>query len=89
MRTHLGDLLEQHATASGASIAFETTIERVEQRDGAVSVTLSDGDSGTYDLLVAADGAYSRTRSQLFGSTAAPSTPARASGATPSRAPPT
>ena len=67
MRTHLGDLLEEHATASGASIAFETTIERVEQRDGAVSVALSDGDSGTYDLLVAADGAYSRTRTQLFG----------------------
>ena len=57
MRTHLGDLLEEHATASGASIAFETTIERIEQRDGAVSVALSDGDAGTYDLLVAADGA--------------------------------
>jgi 2-polyprenyl-6-methoxyphenol hydroxylase-like FAD-dependent oxidoreductase len=67
MRTHLGDLLEEHATASGASIAFETTVERIEQRDGAVSVALSDGETGTYDLLVAADGAYSRTRTLLFG----------------------
>ena len=41
-----------------------------------------------YDLLVAADGAYSRTRARSSSArTAAPSTPARASGATPSRAP--
>jgi 2-polyprenyl-6-methoxyphenol hydroxylase-like FAD-dependent oxidoreductase len=89
MRTHLGDLLEEHARASGASVAFETTIEHVEQRDGAVSVALSDGDAGTYDLLVAADGAYSRTRSLLFGEDRRPVYSGRACGATRSRAPPT
>ena len=41
MRTSLGDLLEHHATASGAAIGFETSIERFASRrvKGPVPVT--------------------------------------------------
>jgi 2-polyprenyl-6-methoxyphenol hydroxylase-like FAD-dependent oxidoreductase len=67
MRTHLGDLLEEHATAGGASMSFQTTIERFAPEGNGVRVTLSDGTEETCDLLVATDGAYSRTRAQLLG----------------------
>lgn len=67
MRTHLGTLLEQHATASGATISFETTVERFTPEGDGVRVALSGGAEDTCDLLVAADGAYSRTRAALFG----------------------
>jgi 2-polyprenyl-6-methoxyphenol hydroxylase-like FAD-dependent oxidoreductase len=67
MRTRLGELLEEHAIASGAAIDFETTIERFTQRDGGVEVALSSGERDHCDVLVAADGAYSKTRTLLFG----------------------
>jgi len=67
MRTRLGDLLEAHAVQSGAAIDFCTTIERIDQGDDGVTVRLSSGDTDQCDLLVAADGAYSKTRIQHFG----------------------
>jgi 2-polyprenyl-6-methoxyphenol hydroxylase-like FAD-dependent oxidoreductase len=67
MRTRLGDLLEAHAVQSGAAIDFCTTIERIDQEDDGVTVRLSSGDTDQCDLLVAADGAYSKTRIQHFG----------------------
>jgi 2-polyprenyl-6-methoxyphenol hydroxylase-like FAD-dependent oxidoreductase len=67
MRTRLGDLLEVHAVESGAAIDFRTTIERIEQDEDGVTVRLSSGDTDHCDLLVAADGAYSKTRTQVFG----------------------
>jgi 2-polyprenyl-6-methoxyphenol hydroxylase-like FAD-dependent oxidoreductase len=67
MRTSLGDLLEQHATASGAAIGFETSIEHFASEGRGVRVTLSNGEEDRCDVLVAADGAYSRTRTELFG----------------------
>jgi 2-polyprenyl-6-methoxyphenol hydroxylase-like FAD-dependent oxidoreductase len=67
MRTRLGDLMERHAIESGAEIDFRTTVERIEQGEDGVTVRLSSGDSDQCDVLVAADGAYSRTRLQHFG----------------------
>ena len=68
MRTRLGELLEEHAgSAAAPAIDFRTTIERVDQGEGGVTVHLSGGDTDQCDLLVAADGAYSKTRLQHFG----------------------
>jgi 2-polyprenyl-6-methoxyphenol hydroxylase-like FAD-dependent oxidoreductase len=47
-------------------------VERVEPRDGIVFVELSDGTSGDYDLVVAADGIDSAVRRLTFEPTALP-----------------
>jgi 2-polyprenyl-6-methoxyphenol hydroxylase-like FAD-dependent oxidoreductase len=67
MRTGLGELLERHAVASGASIDFTTTVDRVEDGGRGVAVTLSSGEDDRCDVLVAADGAYSALRTLAFG----------------------
>lgn len=67
MRTVLAEILERNAVASGARIRFCTTAREIEQDADEVRVTLSDGDRLTAELLVAADGVYSKTRAQVFG----------------------
>ncbi|GKU09310.1 unnamed protein product [Fusarium langsethiae] len=46
---------------------FGTTIEDFEQLDDSVEVRLSTGQKARYDLLVGADGQWSRTRKQMLG----------------------
>jgi FAD-dependent urate hydroxylase len=48
------------------------TVERLEQHDGVVSVELSDGTCGDYDLVVAADGIDSDVRRLTFNARATP-----------------
>lgn len=67
MRTTLGSILEDSAIRSGAKIDFGTTAKRIEQTDSEVVVELSTGEVIRTDLLVAADGAYSKTRHEVFG----------------------
>lgn len=67
MRTTLGSILEDSAIRSGARIDFNTTTKRIEQNDSEVVVELSTGEVIRTDLLVAADGAYSKTRQEVFG----------------------
>src|SRR5690349_8057443 len=68
MRPKLAEVLEGHALASGARIDYRTTVEDLEQDSSGVSYRLSTGETGRCDLLVAADGTYSKTRSRVFGS---------------------
>ncbi|MEX3982201.1 FAD-dependent monooxygenase [Paraburkholderia sp. EG287A] len=67
MRPKLAEVLEGHALASGARIDYRTTVEDFEQHTNGVSYRLSNGDTGHCDLLVAADGTYSKTRAKAFG----------------------
>jgi len=67
MRPKLAEVLERHALASGADIAYRTTLESFDQDLDGVRYKLSNGESGRCDLLVAADGAYSKIRTQVFG----------------------
>jgi 2-polyprenyl-6-methoxyphenol hydroxylase-like FAD-dependent oxidoreductase len=67
MRPKLAEVLETHALASGARIDYRTTVEDFEQDADGVSYRLSSGDTGRCDLLVAADGTYSKTRTRVFG----------------------
>lgn len=67
MRPKLAEVLEARALASGARIDYRTTVEDFEQDGSGVSYRLSTGETGRCDLLVAADGTYSKTRLKVFG----------------------
>jgi 2-polyprenyl-6-methoxyphenol hydroxylase-like FAD-dependent oxidoreductase len=67
MRTMLAEILERNAVESGAMIRFGTTAEMIEQDDDQVTVQLSSGETLHADMLIAADGVYSKTRTAIFG----------------------
>ncbi|UEM15380.1 FAD-dependent oxidoreductase [Bradyrhizobium barranii subsp. barranii] len=67
MRPRLGQVLEDFATKSGAKIDFNTTVTQIDQDDDGVTVHLSNGETDRADLLIAADGAYSKIRQKIFG----------------------
>ncbi len=48
-------------------VRYSTTIERLDDRSDEIAVMLSDGTSGTYDLVVGFDGIRSPLRRELFG----------------------
>jgi 2-polyprenyl-6-methoxyphenol hydroxylase-like FAD-dependent oxidoreductase len=66
MRPLFWGLLADAAKRAGTTIRLATTVERIEQRDGAVEVGFTDGSSGTYDLVVGCDGVHSRVRDLVF-----------------------
>ena len=66
-RPDLAHVLESAAIAAGARIDYDTTITELQDLGGKVRVNFSHGDAGEYDLVVAADGVYSRIRHKVFG----------------------
>lgn len=67
-RPALHEVLDTAARAAGAAIRLGTTYAAIDQSDSdAAEVTFTDGTKGRYDIVVASDGAYSRTRRMLFG----------------------
>jgi 2-polyprenyl-6-methoxyphenol hydroxylase-like FAD-dependent oxidoreductase len=54
------------ATKDRAKYIFGTSVESVEEKDGAVHVSFADGKRDKFDLLVGADGQWSRTRKTMF-----------------------
>lgn len=66
-RPRLHEILKAQTTASGARVRTGVTAVEIEDAGDQVEVAFSDGTEGTYDLVVGADGLYSRTRTQLFG----------------------
>ncbi|MFM1886152.1 MAG: hypothetical protein RL026_1309 [Pseudomonadota bacterium] len=65
-RPALHALLGRRAKAAGAEVRLGVTVEQITQDAAGVDVRFSDGRSGRYDLVVGADGLYSRTRQQIF-----------------------
>lgn len=54
--------------ATGVPIRLGTTLTRLSQNDDQVDVSFADGSTGTYDLVVGADGIHSSIRQLVFGS---------------------
>lgn len=66
-RPELARILETAASEAGAKMERGLTAKTVTDRGDRVEVVLSDGREAVYDLVVAADGAYSKLREQFFG----------------------
>lgn len=64
-RPRLIDVLRDHVSAE--NLRMGTTVREIDQREGAVDVSFTDGTSATYDLVVGADGIHSTVRSRVFG----------------------
>ena len=66
MRPVLHAILSGRTRASGANIRLGVTLQYYTQIDGKVRVATTDGVTHDYDLVVAADGAFSKLRSLIF-----------------------
>ena len=66
-RTDLAHVLESHAVRAGANLEKGITATSLKETGNGVQVQFSDGREDSYDLVVAADGAYSGVRRKLFG----------------------
>lgn len=66
MRPALARILAEATRASGATVRLGCTFTRVEQDAGGVDVTFTDGSTGRYDLVIGADGLYSKVRETVF-----------------------
>ena len=65
-RRALHKVLGDRTIAAGAKVRLGITAERLDDDGAGVTVTFSDGTTGRYDLVVGADGLYSKTRTQIF-----------------------
>ncbi|AKJ00428.1 2-polyprenyl-6-methoxyphenol hydroxylase-like FAD-dependent oxidoreductase [Archangium gephyra] len=66
-RLTLHHVLSSAAVEKGTSIRLGLTVEHLAQDPDGVSVTFTDGSRGRYDLVVGADGLYSKVRAMVFG----------------------
>lgn len=66
-RPVLHTILSETAYAVDTNIRLGTTVTSMSESAGQVDVEFTDGTRSSYDLIVGADGAYSRTRTMLFG----------------------
>jgi 2-polyprenyl-6-methoxyphenol hydroxylase-like FAD-dependent oxidoreductase len=66
MRPVLARILAEATRACGATVRLGCTFTHIEQDAEGVDVTFSDGSSGRYDLVIGADGLYSKVRETLF-----------------------
>ncbi|KAG6358508.1 hypothetical protein INS49_014392 [Diaporthe citri] len=62
-----GDLTRLLYGTSKAKVLFGTSIESYEDKRDCVEVVFSDGKTEQFDLLVGADGQWSRTRNMMIG----------------------
>ncbi len=67
MRQALHAVLQQAVTEAAVPVRLGVTVQSLDENDGGVDVTFSDGTNGRYDLVVGADGANSKIRDLLFG----------------------
>jgi 2-polyprenyl-6-methoxyphenol hydroxylase-like FAD-dependent oxidoreductase len=66
LRPVLASILADATRASGATVHLGCTFTSIEQDADGVEVTFTDGRRQRYDLVVGADGLYSKLRRQLF-----------------------
>ena len=73
MRPVLHEIMEARMRALGVSIRTGTTVSTLEQGTDEVEVSFTDGTTGTYDLVIGADGLFSKVRTMIFPDAPAPS----------------
>jgi 2-polyprenyl-6-methoxyphenol hydroxylase-like FAD-dependent oxidoreductase len=66
MRPALHRVLADGAADSGATVRLGLTVKSLTQHANGVGVSLSDGSTSEYDLVVGADGLHSAIRAMLF-----------------------
>lgn len=66
-RLALHQVLSETAIELGASVRLGLSVESLIEEGEAVDVLFTDGSRGRYDLVVGADGLFSKVRSLLFG----------------------
>jgi 2-polyprenyl-6-methoxyphenol hydroxylase-like FAD-dependent oxidoreductase len=71
-RQALHKVLGARAQAAGAEVRLGLTVDALEQDDAGVTAHFSDATSQRFDIVIGADGLYSRTREQLFPGGAKP-----------------
>ncbi len=71
-RRALQKVLGEAATDAGAAIRLGIAVDALEDRGAGVGVRFSNGEEGTFDLVVGADGLYSQTRAMVFPEAVAP-----------------
>jgi 2-polyprenyl-6-methoxyphenol hydroxylase-like FAD-dependent oxidoreductase len=71
-RPALHKVLGDRAKDAGAKIRLGVTADGINDDGTKVSVNFSDGTTGEYDLVIAADGIYSQTRSMLLPEAGSP-----------------
>ena len=71
-RPGLHKVLGERAKATGAEVRLGVTVEALEDDAAQVTARFSDGSSGSFDLVIGADGLYSRTREQILPEQARP-----------------
>jgi 2-polyprenyl-6-methoxyphenol hydroxylase-like FAD-dependent oxidoreductase len=65
-RLSLHEVLTSLAIDKGTKVRLGLTVEDIEQRSGRVDVRFADGTSDCYDLVVGADGLFSKVRTMVF-----------------------
>lgn len=66
-RPALHQVLINGVNKAGANLKLGMSFESIVQTDDGVAVTFTDGSQADYDLVVGADGVYSKVRSTVFG----------------------
>lgn len=66
MRPALHRILADRVTRAGVAVRLGLTVEGLEQHHDGVSVALTDGSAGFYDLVVGADGLFSQIRRRIL-----------------------
>lgn len=66
MRPVLADILAKATRSAGVRVQLGCTFSRIEPRGEQVDVMFTNGTHGTYDLVVGADGLYSKVRGVAF-----------------------
>ena len=72
MRPMLAEILAKATRACGANVKLGATFTQIADGPDGAKVTLTDGASATYDLVVGADGLNSQVRKLLFPDAPAP-----------------
>lgn len=73
LRPVLHAIMKQKVLDVGTAVRTGLTIESLDDRNAGVDVTFSDGSQGSYDLVIGADGLFSKVRGIIFPEAPKPS----------------